>query len=270
MSKTVISICADDIGQDPAINEGCLELFHLNRLNAVSALAEAPFITSQINEWNLARKKGLQIGLHFNLTLNLLESNSSKSLGTWIALSHLRQINKDEIRRAFINQLDAFTNHFGHLPDFIDGHQHVHQFPVIRDVLLNEIQNRFSTEESFWVRNTQPPQNSSLPDALKCKTLVWLGGKDLRTKLIEADIRTNQGFLGVYGFNALTVENYRKLMRQWLKAATNKSLLMCHPANKPVQNDAIGKQRPIEFEYLKSDLFKTDLDEFDIAIDLNN
>lgn len=270
MSKTIISICADDIGQDPAINEGCLALFHLNRLNAVSALAEAPFITSQKNEWDLARKKGLQIGLHFNLTLNLVESNLTKSLGTWIALSHLRLINKKQIRNIFIEQLDAFTNHFGHLPDFIDGHQHVHQFPVIRDVLLNEIQKRFSTAETFWVRNTLAPKNKELPDRFKCQTLEWLGGKDLKTELVKSNIQTNQGFLGVYGFNAPTVENYRKLMRQWLKAATNQSLLMCHPANETVLNDAIGKQRPIEFEYLKSDLFKTDLDEFNIAIDLND
>ena len=252
-----LTLCADDFGQSKDISEGILDLIACRRLTATSVLTEGPFWPD-----GAQRLKDLQdradVGLHLNLTHAFPNTSGSRPLIHWLMTTQTGHVPRERIKERFVRQIDLFVRHFRRLPDFIDGHQHVHQFPVIRDVLLNEIQNRFSTEESFWVRNTQPPQNSSLPDALKCKTLVWLGGKNLRTKLMEADIRTNQGFLGVYGFNALTVENYRKLMRQWLKAATNKSLLMCHPANKPVQNDAIGKQRPIEFEYLKSDLLKTD------------
>lgn len=266
MNKRVISICADDIGQDPAINEGCLELFQLKRLNAVSALVEAPYISEHRNAWQTARSQGLEIGLHFNLTLKFDDSTFCKALSSWILLSQLRLINTDSIRESFIKQLDLFTHHFGHLPDFIDGHQHIHQFPMIRDVLVNEVQKRFSTPESFWVRNTVPPENSTLPDSLKCQLLTWLGGQALKSELDKRKIRSNDGFLGVYGFNANDSEAYRMRIRQWLKHSNNGALLMCHPANSAVLNDAIGKQRPIEFSYLKSDLFIQDLNEFNVAL----
>ena len=73
--------------------------------------------------------------------------------------------------------------------------------------------------------------------------------------LRRAGVLQNQGFGGVYGFDAPTPGEYGALMQAWLEEARDGSLLMCHPATAEVPGDAIGRQRPVEFAYLMSDAF---------------
>lgn len=272
MTRT-ISICADDIGQDVAIDRGCLQLFKQGRLTAVSALSSAPHAANIFQEWGMARAQGLQIGLHFNLTLAFEEKSSFstkipyKSLPLWLLISHLHLVSKNTIRGALIQQIAEFEDKFGHAPDFIDGHQHVHQLPVIQSIIIETIVSRFPKTDRPWVRNTLPPMNSlRIPDRFKCLSLSILGGFALKRLLKTRKIPTNNGFLGVYSFNAPTKNEYRVLMRKWLSLADNGALMMCHPADSIVKNDAIGAQRPIEFAYLSSEEFKSDLAEFGIHL----
>ena len=65
----------------------------------------------------------------------------------------------------------------------------------------------------------------------------------------------NQGFAGVYGFDAPDTASYGRQMAAWLPHMATGGLLMCHPASGVVQGDAIGRQRPVEFDYLMSDAF---------------
>lgn len=76
----------------------------------------------------------------------------------------------------------------------------------------------------------------------------------------------NQGFLGVYGFNAKTSDLYGQLMELWLQNATENCLIMVHPSKSRVENDGIGHQRPIEFDYLRSSSFKRALSSRKIAV----
>ena len=46
-------------------------------------------------------------------------------------------------------QLTAFIDTFGHLPDFVDGHQHVHLVPQVRGALLKVVAE---TAPDAWVR----------------------------------------------------------------------------------------------------------------------
>ena len=267
MKQKLITLCADDIGQDPAIDIGCLELAHQGRLNAVSALSLAPHAAKLNNEWQFARHQGLQIGLHFNLTLPYAHASIYQSLPKWIFQTQLHLVDKKRIRDFLNIQLDAFEERFNHHPDFVDGHQHVHQFPVVRDVLLETLIQRYENHPKLWIRNTSPTTFSNqLPEKLKCLTLYILGGGKLKQALNQASFNTNQGCLGVYGFNATNTQAYRALMRAWLNLARENSLIMCHPAQSIVAHDAIGHQRPIEYEYFMSNEFLSDLDEFDIKL----
>lgn len=267
MNKKSITLCADDIGQDPAIDIGCLQLAQHRRLNAVSALSLAPHDAQLNHEWQQARVQGLQIGLHFNLTLPYAHSNIYQSLPKWIFQTQLHLVDKKRIRDFLNIQLDAFENRFNHCPDFIDGHQHVHQFPVVCDALLETIAQRYKDHPNLWIRNTCAPQFSkNLPEKLKCLSLYLLGGRNFKQALQQASFKTNQGFLGVYGFNASSVEAYRTMMCAWLSLAQENSLIMCHPAQAIVAEDAIGHQRPIEYDYLMSQEFLSDLDESEIRL----
>ena len=68
-------------------------------------------------------------------------------------------------------------------------------------------------------------------------------------------IPMNHGFGGVYGFDAPDAASYGAQMAGWLPHMAEGGLLMCHPASGVMEGDAIGKQRPVEFEYLMSDAF---------------
>ena len=255
-----IYICADDIGQDPAINDGCLELFYLGRISQVSVLSLAPHVKSYHLPLINAHAKGLQIGLHFNLTLAFPDAVYVQPLSRLMFLSQLRLLDLPKIRDSFLQQINTFIDIFGFLPDFIDGHQHVHQFPQIRDVLIECLLNTYNNRSAVWVRSTVlPSPHADLPHTLKCHLLNILGGDHFLTTLSTHSIPHNHGFLGVYDFAPHSVPAYQSLMQRWLSLANEQSLIMCHPASKKVFNDAIGAQRPIEFNYLKSDLFLEDL-----------
>ena len=57
---------------------------------------------------------------------------------------------------------------------------------------------------------------------------------------------SNRHLLGVYGFSG-GAEAYAILLRHWLAIAEEGDLLMCHPAIGSAPDDAIARQRPIEF-----------------------
>ncbi|BDW12355.1 cellobiose phosphorylase [Polynucleobacter sp. SHI8] len=254
-----ISICADDIGQDPAITEGCLHLFELKRISQISVLSQSPYVAQDAPSIILARSQGLQVGLHFNLTLPFGNPPLNMPLNQLILMSQLRLLSAEKIQQSFDSQLKTFEDIFQFKPDFIDGHQHVHQFPQIREVLITQILQHYS-DALPWIRSTLLPSHTThLPQAFKCHLLNVLGGSTFYQLLKQNKLSCNNGFLGVYGFNAPDVSSYRTLMLHWLSFAQEDTLLMCHPANQMVSNDGIGKQRPIEFNYLKSKQFLDDL-----------
>ena len=88
-----------------------------------------------------------------------------------------------------------------------------------------------------------------------------LGGWTLGRRLRRAGVPRNPDFGGVYGFDAATPEAYGAHMAAWLAELQRGSLLMCHPATTPVEGDAIGTQRAVEYAYLRSDAFAQALDQ---------
>jgi chitin disaccharide deacetylase len=55
--------------------------------------------------------------------------------------SFLHLLRREKLEGEISSQLQAFITAFGRLPDFIDGHQHVHLFPQIREALLSVVKD---------------------------------------------------------------------------------------------------------------------------------
>jgi predicted glycoside hydrolase/deacetylase ChbG (UPF0249 family) len=272
MMKKTIQLCADDFGQDPLINDAVFSLFYQKRLSATSVLIDGAHVASSALDLQNAHKDGLEVGLHFNLTLAFPQAilQNIKPLYQWILLSQLGLLNKVEIERAFQLQLTKFEDIYGFMPDYIDGHQHVHQFPGIGKIIVDETLKRYSSRSLPWMRNTLRPNNTrNIPQVSKAFILEVLGGKSFYALLSTTNFLSNSGFLGVYGFNVANEAAYRELMLAWLINAQNHTLIMCHPAAKIVNDDAIGSQRPIEFNYLSSTAFQEDLDLHQLTISKN-
>ncbi|KTD71276.1 ChbG/HpnK family deacetylase [Legionella tucsonensis] len=268
-SKTIV-LCADDFGLDPGVSEGILKLAHMGRLSAVSCMVNMPgFILYAKELFHLKKSKPIKIGLHFNLTEGYLASIPEKSCFTLQELlikTHMRSIKLSFIAKEFLAQLDRFTEIMQQLPDFIDGHQHVHQFPVIRNVILDLYAQRLKSNGTS-IRSTWP--SIVLPQSqFKAKILSFTGGKALWKQLIKLGIPHNCFFSGIYDFAPAT--NYRELFRKWMSLSRENTLIMCHPGESPNSTDPIAHARLKELHYFLSDAFLKDCDEFHVHLEQYN
>lgn len=195
--------------------------------------------------------------MHFNLTQGVFISAPfipCFSLKELLIKSHLALIKSPFIVKEFSAQLDEFVAVMGFLPDFIDGHQHVHQFPHIRQVILDVYQQRLK-QSNTYIRSTWPM--FTVPKyQFKTKILAITGGKALHKQLIQSAIPHNTYFAGIYDFAPST--NYRALFRNWLHAVVDQTLIMCHPGEPCSDYDVHAASRIIELEYFLSDAFLKD------------
>ncbi|WP_404300705.1 ChbG/HpnK family deacetylase [Alicycliphilus denitrificans] len=257
MNRRGFILCADDFALHPLVDEAVLRLAQAGRLSATSCMSTAP-------RWRAAAplllplRPRLQVGLHFNLTEGHGGAHGARPLGRLLAAAYARRLSAARLRAAWRAQLDAFEDAMGAAPDFIDGHQHVHQLPGVRQALLAELQARYAGRAMPWVRSTVPA--GALWRDPKAAVIALLGGWSCTRQLARAGVAMNRGFGGVYGFDASSAEAYGAHMQAWLGQVGGGSLLMCHPAAGEVPGDAIGRQRPVEFAYLMSDAFARDLE----------
>jgi predicted glycoside hydrolase/deacetylase ChbG (UPF0249 family) len=261
-SLTPIALCADDYGQNGAIDAAIEALLALGRLSAVSCFSTAPRWQQHSAPWlreQLREQASVaDFGLHFNLTENF-NAGPGTSLSALILRSYLKQLDPEHISTLLHQQLDAFEAELGQMPDFIDGHQHVHQLPIVRKVLLTVLATRYP-ERGPWIRNTLAanPQWHGKTDILK-----FLGGNALAKTIASANIATNNGFAGVYDFNT---SNYADRFEEWLKSARTGMLVMCHPGISRHANDAISAQRIVEYLFFSSARFPEMLDQHGVQL----
>ena len=127
-----ILLCADDFAQSRAISAGILALARAGHVSAVSCFTDSPLWPELGRELTDARKD-LLIGLHFNLTFPF--GFGERPLWHWMIRSIANRLDATALRAALARQLTSFIEVAGRRPDYIDGHQHVHAFPHIRDLV---------------------------------------------------------------------------------------------------------------------------------------
>lgn len=249
---TPITLCADDYAQNEGIDYAILALLAAKRLTAVSCFSTSPRWLQQAAPALREYSAQADMGLHFNLTEGFT-GPALHHLNHLILRSLVTRLEPQRLARLLHHQLDAFEAGFARAPAFIDGHQHVHQLPGVRQVLLQILQSRYPGMD-IWVRNTVPanPQWRG-----KAAILKHLGGAAIAGALQAASIRSNNGFAGVYGFDRT---DYDICFAEWIRAAKPGMLIMCHPGASVNPNDAIAEQRLVEYHFLRSPAFDEMLD----------
>lgn len=264
-----IILCADDYGQTHAISQAIIDLLKRRRLTATSCMVtsfEWPFHANSL----IPFKNHIDIGLHFNLTEGrslLAHRRGFAPLSHVLLKSHLRQLNKNAIREELNAQLDQFIRTMGGLPDFIDGHQHVHQFPIIRDVLLEVYENRLREHGSYLRCTYQPNMLWNLKSVAYIKKFILQlsGALAFKKALIMRNIPHNRSFSGIYHFDKL--DGYEFLFRQFLNEIQDGGLMMCHPGlENSGGEDMIHYSRSKEYAFIKSEEFLKLLDECHIKL----
>lgn len=247
-----VALCVDDFGLRPAVNEAVAELADAGVISAVGCMSRGPAWRSGVALLRGARREGLDVGLHLNLTETWpgVAAPYAHTLPQVILRSLLRAWPAKMLTDAIEEQLQAFEDVWGCGPDFIDGHQHVHQLPQVRDALLACLARRGAHRP--WLRCTLPSPRGAVD--VKQRVIALLGGRGLVRDAQAAGLPMNRHLLGVYGFDA-DAAGYARRLAQWLGQAEDGDLLMMHPAvggpsSEGAAGDVISAAREVEYEVL--------------------
>lgn len=245
-----LMICADDYAQTEEIDSAILELIQNDRLTATSCLTLSPRWGSASQRITTQIRNKAAIGLHLDFTQYAV---SQSALSTLIVRSYLRLLDQEKIAVSIHRQLDAFEDALNTPPDYIDGHQHVHQLPQIRESLIGILQQRYP-EQTPWIRIAKPP----IQDGIKAMIIRGLGSSALMTLAKQRRLSYSKTLLGVYGFQS-DPAFYQLKLNQWfaqIERGSNKQpvVLMCHPSLKRSNtgDDAIYPARLMEYQVLSS------------------
>lgn len=246
--KSVI-ICADDFAQSPAIDQAIIQLIQKHRLSATSCMVLSPRWSEAAQMLSDDIRQKADIGLHLDFT----HFGKAYTHSALIVRSLLRSLPAKAIKQCIHEQLDYFEKALGTAPDYVDGHQHVHQLPQVREALLEVLTARYP-QQLPWLRIAQPPANAGL----KAKIIKCLGATALEKSAKRMGFRCSGELLGVYDFTGSS-KDYRNLLNIWLSCLENTQstpVLMCHPAIWQAESaltDSIYAARLNEFSVLNSE-----------------
>ncbi len=249
-----VGVCIDDVGLHLGVTEAALVLCHAGRVSALSCMSEAPSWRDAAAVLVPALRGKVDFGLHLTFTEPWSGSRMKRPLRALVTAAYARALDRETVRNDIRRQFDAFEDTIGDAPDFVDGHQHVHQLPVIREVLVDELTRRYALRK-LWVRHTGVPHRArwSAPsnrDELKERVIAALGAGPLQSLARDAGFAQNGHLLGVYGFNGSSGD-YLARWRRWCAQAADGDLLVCHPAvHDTGADDPIASARMVEYRVL--------------------
>lgn len=257
-----VFINADDFGESAAVDAAIINLAQRRIIHSTSALTLSPHWPDSASQ---LKELSIQVGLHLDFTSRFSEHFSCQyRLPALILASYCRLLNFKKMESAIELQWNRFVEAYGRAPDFIDGHQHVHQLPVIRDALFAVIRKKsWGQEPRQWLRVCQPVRWRGL----KAGLIASFGAQTTKDMAMQAGIRTNSDFAGVYNLDP--EEPLPALWQQWLaNLSGDMPLIMCHVAiphltsqqshpSHPIHTDSIYPARVAEYQWLSSRGFQT-------------
>lgn len=260
-------LCADDYGQNYAISDGILHLIKLKRLNATSCLTNGLHWAKSAKALQEFQDQ-VDIGLHFNLTHG--EAITLEAREYFLPLSKLmikaftRQIKQLIIENELRAQLDMFAKELGRLPDFIDGHQHIHHLPIIRDALLKVYQEYYPYRQAY-IRAASNPSWYKNFTSFKGSVIALTGALQLRRQMQALEIPHNTTFSGIYDFSPSA--HYPELFRRFVSVSQSDGIIMCHPGlGSNDLDDPIREARVKEYQYLSGELFLQDCAKLELSL----
>jgi len=271
-----IWLCADDYGISPAVNTAIRDLIMRGRLNATSVMVLPPSSSRSeavsLSILNTVAKRAA-IGLHVTLTAPFAPSSPNfqpLAGGVFLPLKKLlkramrRKLDARSLANEVTAQFKSFHSLFGRAPDFVDGHQHVHLFPQIRDAVLAAAKQH---APQAWVRQC----GSALPFFKRVRDpkgfLLDCLSREFRRRAAVLGIRTNPGFAGTYDFKSS--EPFAERFPRFLDKLPDGGLIMCHPGFVDAELerlDPLTMLREHEFAYFNGDEFPAMLKRHQVAL----
>jgi predicted glycoside hydrolase/deacetylase ChbG (UPF0249 family) len=247
-----ILLCADDYALTNGISRSIIELAEADRLSATSAMTTSPHWPSHAT-WVARVRNHIAVGVHLNLTLGrplgpmpiLAPEGRLPSIGDITAMAIRGGLDRPEVRTEIgaeiERQLIAFEAEIGLPPDHVDGHQHVHALPVVRDCLLMILLRRYrdkpvrplirdpaDTFARIFARRRAVP---------KAMALAWLS-RGFAAAMRGDGFPVNEGFSGMTGFApGQTAGDFEAAVTR----PGPRHMVMCHPG---YVDDELGRLAP--------------------------
>ncbi len=260
-----VLLIADDFAISDGVSLGIAQLAKERRISGTSALvtlerwhADAPQLA--------ALRCDIAIGLHVNLTLgaplgampSLAPKRELPHLSALIARALARQIDRAEVEAEISRQLQHFIGETGHAPDFIDGHQHVHALPVVRDALIAAILRHYRKRSFVPLVRVPGDRFGAIAARKRARMKGFVLGTlaaGFANALQRAGLPANDSFAGVAGFGATEADVERDLAAA-TQHAGRLHLVMCHPGHPTIELaglDPITTRRAAELAVLSRD-----------------
>jgi len=230
-------VCADDFGLSDDVNRATIELVEARRVSAVSCMAILKHCAAERLKPLLEHADHIDLGLHFTVTARFLggapfePSAPARSANFFSALKScvLRTITPAQARKEIAAQYELFVERTGRLPDFIDGHLHVQQLPVLADALIQFVET-IPADERPYVRNSYMPFAKIRAQGVSFWKSVSISspGRRFRRRLEAGGLATNDGFAGVYDYRYW--RRYREFLRLFTTHMESPTgILVVHP-----------------------------------------
>jgi predicted glycoside hydrolase/deacetylase ChbG (UPF0249 family) len=257
-------LCADDFALSTGVSRAITVLLERARLSATSCMTVSP-LWSEHARWLAPFAGQADIGLHITLTAlkplsrprRLAPGGRLPPLGQLMRRAFFGRLDLREIHTELAHQFDAFQQAWGAPPDFVDGHQHVHVLPGVRELVL---QLTAAHAPGAYVRQCWDPIQWIVRRGVAVPRAVVIASLSLRLKQHLTGRRTNDSFRGVSNFTDHTA--YRAHFRRYLLGPGQRPLIMCHPGKVDAllpSMDPVTYQRELEFNYFRSPAFLEDV-----------
>ena len=269
MTNRPIVLIADDYALTPCISDSILMLIDAGRLSGTSAMVTGRHWFSYAKDL-AARRDRADAGLHIDLTtgapLTMMPVLAPQGVFPSMLVLALKTLFfstvRAEVQAEIVRQIETFRSVFGQLPDFLDGHRHVHVLPGIRGAFFAAIK-QVDPEWRPFVRSVEEPGSRIAKRGITpFKTMVISTlATGMRARAQQAGLGVNHGFAGVTDFDPLG--DFRAEMQAFLAISGQKPLIMVHPGlagdGEISALDAVVETRLLEHDYLLGAGFAQDL-----------
>ena len=265
--RVPVILCADDFAFVPGISNGILALLRAGRLTAVSAMASSPFWPAE-GPALATPADVVEVGLHLVLTdqqaltpmPRLAPQGRLPTIAALIRRAYLGRLPLTEIEAEVARQFDLFVAVTKRAPAFVDGHQHAHLLPGVREIVLEATRSR---APQAWVRQCADRPAATLRHrvAVPKAMLISLLSRGLASAARARGLRTNRAFRGVIDYD--NGPDLATAMPRFLADAEPGLLVMCHPGEADATlegRDPLVAARARELAYLAGPAFGRDLE----------
>lgn len=246
-------LCADDFAFSPEVSAVIADLAARGKLNATSCMAIMPgWAADSALLHDLPDH--VEIGLHLVLTGEkpltdlgeLTENGTLPDIDPLARRAARGDLPLAAIGREIAAQFDRFIDAMRRPPAFVDGHQHCHALPGVREIVLAETARR---APRAWVRDCVDGVMAMLSRPFPGKAIgsAW-HSRGLRAAAAAHGLGCNDGFAGHYDFAG----DYAAIFPKFLRAPGARHLVMCHPGAGMRAGDGIAAARLVEAAALEA------------------